>query len=158
MKVTAELKEMYKITVGDNGVCMGCYDPSDEWKESYYGETIEEIATELNSTYYNGFPKTFDLEKVEVLIYDDIKYDYRTISELEKYSSTNLELRDEMKEFYSLWNSEKYTTIRKNMIEVDKIKAEREKKLAEIKSNEAREKKELENYLKLKEKYENGKI
>lgn len=154
MKVIAELKEMYKITVGDNGMCMGQYYSEDDWKESYYGETIEEIVKDINTTYYNGLPRTFALEKVEVLIYDDIKYDYRTISEYEIYSKDNLELREEAKEFYSLWNSEKYKSIRQSMIEVDKIKAEREKKLAEIKSNEAREKKEKEEYLKLKSKYE----
>jgi hypothetical protein len=156
MIVTAELKEMYKITVGHDGCCMGCYDSSNEWKESYYGETIEEIVKNINITYYNGLPKTFDLEKVEVLIYDDIKYDYKTISEYEPYSKTNNELREEANEFYSLWNSEKYKSIRKNMIDIDKIKEEREKKLAQIKSNKEKENKELNEYLKLKNKYENA--
>ena len=153
-KVEAELKEMYKVTVGHNGVCMGCYDPSDEWKESYYGDTIEELVETMSVEYFNGLPNEFDLELVEVLIYEGRKFDYRLLAEYNKYNK-DTKLKAEAAQFTLLWNSEKYKNIRESLKNAAKIKKEREKKLEEIKLKEEKEKKELEEYLKLKSKYEN---
>lgn len=150
MKVEAEIKEMYKITVGDNGVCRGNYDPCDEWYESYYGVTIEEIAEKLNVLYYKGLPKEFYIEKYNVLIYEGRTFDYEEI--VGRYDKKDL--KEEYDLFYQLWNSESYKNIRQKLIDADKEREKRNKKLAEIKAKEEKEKKELEEYLKLKEKYE----
>ena len=154
MRVEAELKKMYKITVGHDGCCMGCYDASDEWKESYYNDNIENLVELISSIYYNRLPKICELEKYEVLVYEDKIFDNRYISEYNKYSKET-ELKEEGELFYSLWNSEKYTEIRQNLIKAAKLKEEREKKLADIKYQEEKKEKELKEYLKLKEKYEN---
>lgn len=150
MKVEAEIKEMYKITVGDDGVCRGCYDPSDEWYESYYGENIEKIAEKLNVIYYKGLPKEFYIEKYKVLIYENRIFDYEEI--VGRYDKK--ELKEELDLFYELWNSESYKNIRQRLINIDKEKEERNKKLAEIEYKKKQEEKELQEYLKLKEKYE----
>jgi hypothetical protein len=150
MNVEAELKEMYKITVGDNGVCRGCYDPSDEWYESYYGETIKEITEKLNTLYYKGLPRECYIEKYNVLIYEDRIFDYECA--VGRYDKK--ELQEENDEFNSLWNSESYKNIRQKLINADKEREERAKKLAEIEYKKKQEQKELEEYQKLKEKYE----
>jgi hypothetical protein len=149
MKVEAEIREMYKITVGDDGVCRGCYDLMDEWHESYYVDTIKEIAELLNVIYYHGLPKEFYIEKYKVLIYEDKRFDYEEIVDKK-------DLKEEYDEFYSLWNSEEYKNIRQRKLDIDKEKQERERKIAEIKANEEKEKEELAEYLKLKEKYGNN--
>jgi len=154
MKIEAELKETYKIILGDDGMCMGQYFSEDDWKESYYGDTIEDIVKKINNIYFNGFPKTFDLEKWKVLVYDDNIYDYNIISEYQYYNDDNT-LKKEKELFFNLWHNDYYSNIRKNMIEAKKIKDEREEKLIKMKKEEEKKKKELENYLKLKEKYEN---
>lgn len=150
MKVEAEIKEMYKITVGDDGVYRGCYDPSDEWYESYYGESIEKIVEKLNVIYYKGLPRELYIEKYNVLIYENRIFDYEVI--VDRYDKK--ELKEEYDLFYDLWNSEGYKNIRQKLIDIDKEKEERSKKLAEIEYKKKQEEKELQEYLKLKEKYE----
>lgn len=152
MKVEAEVKEMYKITVGDNGVCRGCYDSSDEWYESYYGETIEKIAEKLNILYYKGLPKVFYIEKYDVLIYEDSIFDYECV--IGRYDKKEL-LDLSNLEFNSLWNSENYKNIRQKLINADKEREERAKKLTEIENMKKKKQKEFEEYQKLKDKYEN---
>jgi len=154
MRVEAELKNMYKLTVGYDGVCMGCYDASDEWEESYYNNDIESLVELISSIYYYKLPQKCYLELYEVLVYEDKIFDNRYISEYNKYSKET-ELKEEGELFYSLYNSEKYSDIRKNLINLDKLKKEREEKLANIKYQEEKKEKELKEYLKLKEKYEN---
>lgn len=155
MKVEAELKEMYKVILGDNGMCMGQYYSEDDWKESYYGETIEDILDQVNGIYYKGLPKTFDMEKWNVLTYKGHIYDYEKISEYNRYIKDSEALKEEVNEFYFKWNNlDKYRNARKNMIESDKLRDERNKKIAEIKAIKEKEKKEMTAYLKLKEKFE----
>jgi len=155
MKVEVELKEIYKVILGDNGMCMGQYYSEDDWKESYYGDTIEEILDQINPIYYKGLPKTFDMEKWNVLVYDGHIYDYVMISEYNKYVKDSEALKEEVNEFYfCLNNLDKYKEQRKKMIDADKEREERNKKLAQIKATEEKEKKEMEEYLKLKEKFE----
>lgn len=151
MKVEAELKTMYKITVGDNGMCMGQYYSEDDWKESHYGEDLKEIAENLSMQYFKGLPKTFEFEQVEVLIYDDIKYDYKTLNEYNPYREDGI-LKKEHTEFWSYWKEFEFD--RKKMCEVQKLKEERAEKLKQIKKNEEHKAKELAEYLKLKEKFE----
>lgn len=155
MKVEAEVKEMYKVILGDNGMCMGQYYSEDDWKESYYGETIEEILDQVNPIYYKGLPKTFDMEKWNVLVYDGHIYDYEMISEYNKYVKDSEALKEEVNEFYfCLNNLDKYKEQRRRMIDADKEREERNKKLNEIKIAKEKEEKELKEYLKLKEKFE----
>ena len=153
MKVEAELKTMYKVTVGHDGMCYGNYDASDEWEQSYYDENLKVIAEILSVEHFTGLPKRkFDFEQVEVLIYNDIKYDYRIIKELLQYNKNSEDLKQEYKEFMQYW--EELESDRQKMKEIQKSKNEREEKLAKIKREEEKKAKELENYLKLKEKFE----
>jgi len=152
MIVEAELKTVYKVLLGDNGMCMGQYYPEDDWEESYYGDTIEDIVKKINNIYCDVLPRTFGLEKLEILVYDDNIYDYKLISEYHMYDYI---LKIERDLFYDLWNNDYYSNIRKNILDAKKIKQDREEKLFKIKSTEEKKKKELEEYLKLKEKYEN---
>lgn len=153
MKVEAELKTMYKVTVGDTGMCMGQYYSEDDWEESYYGEDLKEIAEELSITYIRGFPnRKFNFEQVEVLIYDGHRYDYRTIGELNQYRNEDNTLKKEYAHFMCYWTE--LEPERKKMIEVQKLKDERAKKLEQIKNEEDKKAKELTEYLKLKEKFE----
>lgn len=151
MKVEAELKTMYKITVGDNGMCMGQYYSEDDWKESYYGESLKEIAEKLSIEYFNGLPKTFELDEVQVLIYDNIKYDYKTLGEYNSYRKDNI-LKKEYDEFWQYWKE--FESDRKKMKEIHQLKKEREEKLKQIKKEEELKKKKLEEYLKLKKEFE----
>lgn len=154
MRVESELKKMYKITVGNDGVFMGQYDASDEWEESYYNDNIELLVELVSSRYYHCLPQKCYLELYEVLVYEDKIFDNKYISEYSKYSKET-ELKEEGELFYSLYNSDKYKDLRKNLINLDKLKKEREEKLANIKYQEEKKEKELKEYLKLKEKYEN---
>lgn len=156
MKVEAEMKEMYKVTLGDNGMCMGQYYSEDDWKESYYGETITDILDQVNPIYYKGLPKTFDMEKWNVLVYDGHIYDYEMISEYNKYVKDSEALKEEVNEFYFFLNNlDKYKEQRKRMIETEREREERAKKLAEIEYKKKQEQKEFEEYQKLKDKYGN---
>jgi len=104
MKVEAELKTLYKITVGDNGMCMGQYYSEDDWEDSYYGEDLKEIAESLSITYINGFPtRKFSFEEVEVLIYDGNKYDQRIIREHNQYRKEDDTLKEEYA--YFMWKN-----------------------------------------------------
>lgn len=151
MKVEAEVKEMYKIIVGDNGMCMGQYYSEDDWEESYYGETIEKISELLNVIHHKGLPRgKFYLELWKVLTYEDKIYDYELIAEYSRYSK-DTQLLDK---FNSLWNSEEYKNIRQKLNDADKMQEERNKKLAEIEYKKKQEQKEFEEYQKLKDKYE----
>ena len=155
MKVEAEVKEMYKITLGDNGMCMGQYYSEDDWKESYYGETIEQILDQVNPEYYKGLPKTFDMEKWYVLIFDGRKYDYKLISNYNRYNKESEDLKEEVNQFYFMWNNmDKYKNERQALKEADKVREEKAKEAKKIKDQKEKEEKELKEYLKLKEKYE----
>jgi hypothetical protein len=154
MKINAELKETYKITVGDGGMCMGQYYSEDDWKESYYGDTIEEIAEKLNTIYFRRLPMAhFAIEKWQVLIYENKIYDHELLAVHSRWNGDS-KLQKEYDEFFKLWNSTKYTELRNKKIEAEKIREERERKITEMKNHEEEEQKELEEYLKLKEKYE----
>jgi hypothetical protein len=153
MKVEAEMKEMYKVILGDNGMCMGQYYPEDDWKKSYYGETIEEILDVVNVRYYKGLPKTFDLEKWNVLIYDGHIYDYDMISYYNRYTKEK-ELEWEHNTFYfQLNNNEKYKEQRKRMIDADKEREDKDKEAIRIKAEQEKQEKELSEYEYLKNKY-----
>jgi len=153
MKVEAELKTLYKITVGDNGMCMGQYYSEDDWEDSYYGEDLKEIAESLSITYINGFPtRKFSFEEVEVLIYDGNKYDQRIIREHNQYRKEDDTLKEEYAYFMLYWTE--LESDRKKMREVQKLKDERVNKLKQIKAQEEKKAKELSEYLKLKEKFE----
>jgi hypothetical protein len=153
MKVEAELKTLYKITVGDDGICMGQYYAEDDWEESYYGEDLKEIAEKMSIEYFNGLPRRkFYFSENEVLIYNGRKYDQKTIREYNSYKKDSDELKKEYNEFMQYWNE--LEPDRKKMQEVQKAKEERKKKLDEIKKNEEKSAKELAEYLKLKEKFE----
>jgi len=154
MRVEAELNNMYKLTVCHDGCFMGFYDESDEWEKTFYDDDIEPLVELVSSKYYYKLPQKCYLELYEVLIYEDKIFDNRYISEYNKYSS-DTKLKKEGELFYSLYDSDKYKDIRKNLINLDKLKKEREKKLADIKYQEEKKEKELKEYLKLKEKYEN---
>ena len=155
MKVEAEMKEMYKVILGDNGMCMGQYYPEDDWKESYYGETIEDILDQVNPIYYKGLPKTFDMEKWKVLIYDGHIYDYEIVSNYNRYDKNSEELKEEVNEFYFKWNNmDKYKEQRKRMIEADKEREAKAKEASKIKAEKEKEAKELVEYEYLKNKYE----
>lgn len=148
-------KEMFKITVGDNGVCMGQYDPSDEWYES--GDTIEDIVEKMNIIYYYGDKgrwKEFKLEKIEILYYNGSIYDHKHISQYNPYNKED-NLKKEYEEYWILWKSDKYKNIRDEMIESDRIKDEKKKELKRIKEEEKKLEQELKQYLELKQKYEN---
>ena len=152
MKVVAELKTLYKVTVGDTGMCMGQYYPEDDWEESYYNENLKEIAEELSLTYIKGFPnRKFEFEQVQVLIYNGHKYDYTTIGSLNQYRKEDDTLKKEYAEFMCYWTE--LEPDRKKMIEIQKLKDERKEKLRKIKSEEEKKAKELAEYLKLKEKF-----
>jgi hypothetical protein len=153
MKVEAELKEMYKVIVGDNGMCMGQYYGEDDWKESYYGDIIEEIVKQMNTEYFNGLPKTFDMELVQVLIYNGKKYDYKILAEYNKYNKET-KLKDEVDKFYSLWNSDKYKNERQELINEDKIKKEEQERLEREQEEREKREREFNDYLILKNKYE----
>lgn len=151
MKVEAEIKEMYKITVGYDGCCMGNYDPSDEWYESYYGTDLQKIAEHMSAIHYVSFPKVFKLEQIEVLIYEDYKYDHKYLGKYNQYSKDQI-LKSERDTFFEYWKE--FEPMRKKLTEIHKEKEERNKKLAEIEYKKKQEEKELQEYLKLKEKYE----
>jgi hypothetical protein len=150
-EVTAKLETNYKITVGHNGCCMGHYDPSDEWYESYYGTNLRDIAELMSSIYYDYFPKEFRLEQMEILIYEDCKYDHRLLGEYNQYSKDQI-LKSERDTFFEYWKE--FEPMRKKLTEIKKEQEERAKKLAEIEYKKKQEQKELEEYQKLKEKYE----
>lgn len=156
MKVEAELKTMYKITVGDTGMCMGQYYSEDDYEDSYYGDDLKYLAEQLSVMYPNGYPKRrFSFEQVEVLVYDDKQYDHNIIKEYNSYKKDSIELKQEYEEFIQCWND--LDPDRKKMQEIQKSKAERAEKLERIKREEERKNKELAEYLKLKEKFENVK-
>jgi hypothetical protein len=153
MKVEAELKIMYKITVGNDGMCMGQYYPEDNWSESYYNENLKELAEEMSVEYFSGLPtRKFDFEQVQVLLYDDRKYPYETLGEYNPYCKDDDTLKKEYAEFMCYWTE--LESERKKMIEVQKLKEERAKKIEQIKYEEDKKAKELAEYLKLKEKFE----
>lgn len=154
MKVEAELKTMYKITVGDNGMCYGQYYPEDDWTESYYDENLKILAEKISVEHFTGLPtKRFEFEQVQVLIYDGCKYDYKTIGELNQYNNKeDKTLKKEYSEFMSYWY--KLEPERNKIKEIEKLKNERVKKLEKIKNDEEKKAKELAEYLKLKEKFE----
>ncbi len=153
MKVEAELKTMYKITVGHDGMCYGQYYPEDEWTESHYGENLKELAEEMSIEYFSGLPtRKFDFEQVQVLTYAGRKYDYSTIGEYNQYRKGDETLKNEYTEFMSYWSE--LEPERKKLREIQKLKDERAEKLRKIKSEEEKKAKELVEYLKLKEKFE----
>ena len=153
MKVDAELKTMYKITVGHDGMCMGQYYPEDDWSESYYGENLKELAEEMSVECFSGLPtRKFEFEQVQVLTYAGRKYDYSTIGEYNPYRKEDDTLKKEYTEFMAYWSE--FEPERKKMREVQKLKDERAKKLEQIKYEEDKKAKELAEYLKLKEKFE----
>ena len=157
MKVEAELKTTYKITVGHDGMCMGQYYPEDDWAESYYNENLKELAEEMSIQYFSGLPtRKFDFEQVQVLLYDDRKYAYETLGEYNPYCKSDDTLKKEYTEFMSYWAE--LEPERKKMIEVQKLKDERVKKLEKIRYDEDKKAKELAEYLKLKEKFEKEEI
>lgn len=154
MKVEAELKTKYKITVGDDGICMGQYYSEDDWEESYYGEDLKEMAEELSIKYINGLPRAkFYFSKVEVLIYNNKQFDNETISWLNKYKNDDETLKKEYNEFLQYWRY--LEPDRAKMREVQKLKEKRKEKLFQLKKQEEKEQKEKSEYLKLKQKYEN---
>ena len=119
MKVEAELKTMYKITVGHDGMCMGQYYPEDDWAESYYNENLKELAEEMSVEYFSGLPtRKFDFEQVQVLLYDDRKYAYETLGEYNPYCKSDDTLKKEYTEFMAYWAE--LEPERKKMIEVQK--------------------------------------
>lgn len=152
-KVEAELREMFKITVGDNGVCMGCYDPSNEWHESYYDEDLKNMAEILSVIYPKGLPKEFIFEKMEVLVYDGMKFDYKELGYYQRYSSEDTILKKEYGEFIEYWNE--LSEQRKKMIEIEKKKEEEREKLKKIQYQHEKEQKDYANYLALKKQFEN---
>lgn len=153
MKVEAELKTLYKITVGDTGMCMGQYYFEDDWEESYYGETLKEIAEELSIKYINGYPnRRFSFSQVEVLVYNGTQFDYRTIASLNVYKNGDDTLKKEFEEFNQYWKE--LEPDRAKMREVQKLKEERKEKMKQMKKQQEKEEKEKEEYLKLKAKYE----
>ena len=155
MKVEAEVKEMYKVTLGDDGMCMGQYYGEDDWKKSYYGETIEQILDTVNVRYYNGLPKTFNMEKWHVLIFDGRKYDYKRISSYNRYNKDSEELKEEVNQFYFMLNNmDKYKNERQALKEADKVREEKAKMAQKIKDKEEKEAKELAEYEYLKNKYD----
>jgi hypothetical protein len=153
MKVEAELKTMYKVTVGHDGMCMGQYYPEDNWAESYYNENLKELAEKMSVEYFSGLPtRKFDFEQVQVLIYSGRRYDYSTIGEYNPYRKGDETLKKEYTEFMSYWSE--LEPDRKKLVEIQKLKNERADKLRKIKSEEEKKAKELVEYLKLKEKFE----
>jgi hypothetical protein len=155
MKVTAELKEMYKITVGDCGMCMGHYYPEDDWSESYYGNTVEEIAKKLNVIHFRRLPMDhFAFEKWNILVYEGKIYDHKLLASHSRWSKET-ELKEEHDEFFKLWNSDEYKESRKKRLEEEKIKEEEKEKMERIKRKKEEEQKELELFKKLNEKYGN---
>jgi hypothetical protein len=153
MKIEAELKTMYKITVGDTGMCMGQYYSEDDWTASYYGENLKELAEELSIKYFAGLPtRRFYFKQMQVLVYDNRKYDYKTIAELNQYNKEDNALKKEYTEFMSYWKE--LENDRNKMREIQKLKKERAEKLKQIKYQENKKAKELAEYLKLKEKFE----
>lgn len=153
MKVEAELKTLYKITVGDDGICMGQYYAEDDWEESYYGTDLKEIAKKMSSIYFTGLPRRkFYFSEKEVLIYNGSKYDQKTIREYNSYRKESDELKKEYADFLQYWKE--LEPDRDKLIKVQKIKEERKLKLKEINKNEENKAKELAEYLKLKEKFE----
>ena len=115
---------------------------------------LKKIAEIISYEHFTGMPKEFSLKQVEVLIYDDIKYDYKTIGELNKYKSDDGTLKKEYQEFMQYWKE--LEPDRNEMKEIQKTKKERQEKLERIKNDEEKKAKELVEYLKLKEKYENS--
>lgn len=153
MKVEAELKTTYKVTVGDNGMCMGQYYSEDDWEDSYYGDDLKEIVEVLSVMYINGYPtRKFSFEEVEVLIYDGNKYDQRIIREYNSYNKESDELKKELNEFIQYWKE--LEPDRKKMQEIEKAKKERAEKLAKIKNDDEKKAKELALYEQLKNKFE----
>lgn len=152
-KVEAELREMFKITVGDSGVCMGCYDPSDEWYESYYDEDLKNMAELLSVLYPKGLPREFTFEKMEVLVYDDMKYDYKELGCYQRYSSKDETLKKEHDEFLEHWDN--LSVQRNRIIEIEKKKEEEKAKLKKIQYQQEKEEKDYANYLALKKQFEN---
>jgi hypothetical protein len=151
MKVEAELKKLYKITVGDDGCCMGQYYSEDDWKEPHYGENLKDIVENLSIQYYKRLPKTFELEQVEVLIYNGVKYDYRIIAEYNSFSKEHV-LENEYNEFWKHWRE--LEPERKRICEIQEAKEKRKEKLKQIQAEEEKKKKKLEEYLKLKKEFE----
>lgn len=153
MKVEAELKTFYKITVGDDGMCMGQYYSEDDWEDSYYGENLKEIAEEMSIVYFTGLPrKKFYFSEIEVLIYNGSKYDQKNIREYNSYKKDSDELKNEYAEFMQYWKE--LEPERDKMILIKRTKEERITKLKEITKNEQNKARELAEYLKLKEKFE----
>lgn len=153
MKVEAELKTLYKVTVGDTGMCMGQYYAEDDWESSYYGETLKEIAEELSIEYINGYPtRKFSFSQVEVLVYNGTRFDYRTVAWLDRYSKNDDTLKKEFEEFNQYWKELEPERVK--MREVKKLKEERKEKMRQMKKQQEQEAKEKAEYLKLKQKYE----
>jgi hypothetical protein len=152
MKIEAELQTLYKITVGHNGVCYGCYDPSDEWKKSYYSDNLKELAEKLSIKYYYGLPSIFEFEQVEVIIYNGKRCNYRTIGYYNKYNKNSTSLVEEHEEFQKYWKELEPDRIK--MKEIKKLKEERKEKMRQMKKQQQIEEKEKSEYLKLKSKFE----
>lgn len=129
-KVEAELREMFKITVGEDGVCMNCYDASEEWYESYYSENLRDMANILSTIYPKGLPKKVTLKKMEVLIYDDMKFDYKELAYYQRYNSKDITLKKEYDEFIDYWDE--LSVQRNKMIEIEKKREEKKEKLKRI--------------------------
>lgn len=77
MKVDAEIKPFYKLTLGNRDTCMGCYYMEDDWDIIIYGETIQEIMDMSPEVMVNSeiCLASRDLEVVACVVYQGMIFE-----------------------------------------------------------------------------------
>jgi len=166
MKIEAEIREVYVVVESSRHTFMGCYEPSEDYCEIHYAQTLGELFTLIaKHIIYPAKGFSFSVYKLKALIYNGEVYSRAVSGEyvrdsdfMDDYkgnflSSSKIE-RKEYEEFVK-WakSSEQYRTILKEKRMRDKAEKLQKKKEAEEKDS-LRKKKEYETYLELRKKYE----
>lgn len=178
MKVDAEIKPFYKLTLGNQDTCRGHYYSEDDWDIVIYGETLQEIMEMAPALMVNSEIRISShyLEVVPCVIYRNmffemtdestqkslIKYDYDTRDPL-KVNANEVpeEIRDRMqlmldtkpdvaKFVREIEKSAQY----QQLVTEKKIREEEEKRADNEAMQTEQEKQDRKLYEQLKKKYE----
>ncbi len=122
VKESATSQLMFKLRIGDDGMCRGQHYPEDEWSEDIYAPSLHELAIKMLE-HVTSFPKIVDLSMVKVLVFKDRIFELETVK---PWIHENPELR-----YYSSATYKHFCDLFSNLPERE-IKIAEDKKAKEI--------------------------
>jgi hypothetical protein len=157
-EVKAILKEMYCLKVGHDGYTSGCgYDGSDQWSDTYHGDTLLDVCKSLAQQHLTARPgNQFELFKFEALVYEGRIFVYKVLESYNEWNNTA-----GYKEFIDTFHSNEIQAIILDVKDKTKEAQERMRKAQEEANKKEAERlkqqkdeEELQQYQMLKKKFE----